>query len=217
MNVYEITAATLERDLNESVPDLFVVMAKHQVMGMDASQIAEVLNCETTDILEAEQDPLYKRVKGFIGEVYASQSANQTTGWDAIESIAMEGLLKRLPFEKDSEFLLRVAAVANKAQRRHTPQNNNVLDANQAAGRKTIVLTQRLISKMSGRGEQITEERSLSISDGSMTNPNFEEINDMLSVRAAPVLSRELEIHTRTADPSHDELLDDLMNRANRK
>ena len=215
MNLHEINAEILERELEvESVPGMFVLIAKHQVMGLANEQIAEVLGAELVDVQECESDELYQRVKGFIGGVYAAQAADQTSGWDGIESIAIGQLLKRLPFERDGEFLLKVAAVANRATRKHQQMNNNVLDPSLRAGRSTITLTQRLVSKMNGRGGQETEEtRQLSIRDGSMSNPSFAEIDSLLTVRNVPVIDQQLDIQTRTPEPNQADLLGDLMKR----
>lgn len=214
MNVYEINIALLERSLGlKNIPELFLVMAKHQVLGLESQQIADTLGCDLQDVTEAEMDETYKAVKGFVSQVYASQSATQTSGWDAIETIAIEGLLKRLPMEKDNEFLLKVAAVANRATRKHQ-QPSTVLDPGLRAGRTTITLTQRLVSKINHRGEMQEERtRQLSIQDGSMSNPTFAEIDSLLTVRNSPVLPHATEIRTHTAEPSEQELLDDLLKR----
>ena len=117
------------------------------------------------------------------------------------------------PFEKDSEFLLKVAAVANRATRKHEPAQN-VLDPAKFGERRTITLTQRLVSRINRAGEQEREEtRQLSIKDGSMSNPTFGEIDSLLSVRNVPVLPKAVEIKTHTADPTEAELLEDLMRR----
>ena len=98
MNVYEITSASLRQHLAvDEVPEVFVVMAKHQVLGLGADQVADTLGVDLADILAAETDELYIRIKEFVAGVHAQQTANQTSGWDAIESIAMDNLLKRLP------------------------------------------------------------------------------------------------------------------------
>lgn len=203
MSLMNVTAKTLSQELEREVPEIYVIIAKHSVLGMDADSIREVLGCSIEDIQEVERDELYKEVRIHVGAAQAQSRVNQTLGWDAIEDIAMENLLQRLPYEKDSEFLLRVAAVANKAQRRQVnPQN--VLDPSRQNGRTAITLTQRLVQRMTQVGKEVVEERTLSISDGSMGNPSFDEIDSLLSVSKGA--GAKLAIQTHTADASFEEL-----------
>lgn len=206
MRITEITAQKLEEHLGfPEVPEEYVVVAKHSVMGMESALIAEILGCEPSDITEAESDPIYKAVRAFIAGRYANQMANQTAGWDDIEDIAVQNLLRRLPFEKDGDFLLRVAAVANKAQRRaRTP--DRVLDPSQHNGSTVITLTQRLVSRIKNNGDTTTEAtRQLSIRDGSMANPSFEEVDGLLSIRGPQALPKTM---ARTlVEPSTEELV----------
>jgi len=211
MHLHEITADSLTKVMQTEVPDIYVIIAKHKVMGMDSEAIKSIIGCELQDIQEVESTELYKAVRAQCAMAYAALTADQTTGWDAIENIAMTQLLKRLPFEKDSEFLLRAAAVANKAVRKHGKESG-VLDPSLKRGTVAITLTQRLVSRLNGRGDkEVAEERVLSIHDGSMSNPSFDEVDSLLSVRTQPNLPRALEIKTRTVEPTMDDLLGDML------
>lgn len=213
MNLYEVSAKTLAVQLEvPEVPEAFLLVAKHQVMGFDNDQIAQTLGCELSDILECEQDQLFKQVKQFVGGIHLAEKAEQSTGWDAIESTAIKGLMKRLPFEKDTDLLLKVAAVANRATRRTQP-TSNLLDAARV-GRTQITLTQRLVSKINDRGQKSeTLTREVSITDGSASNPTFAEIDSLLSIRGIPVLDHDLPIHTRSVEPTIEELTEEFMRR----
>lgn len=204
MSLMNVTAASLSRDFAKEVPEMYVIIAKHSVLGMDPESIREVLGCTTEEIQEVLSDPLYKDVRLYIGGLQAESSVSQTLSWDGIEDIALKKLSERLPHERDSEFLLKVAAVANKAQRRQG--NQNVLNPAATGGRAAITLTQRLIQRISdGKDERIVE-RQLSIKDGSMANPSFEEIDSILSVSPQEVVRRTPRIATTTADPLSDDL-----------
>lgn len=203
----DITTDTLKRDLGVEVPEIYVVIAKHSVLGMDAESIRELLQCSQQELKEVESTEEYKQTRQYVAGRYAQQGVDQTTGWDQIEQIAINNLVKRLPYEKDGDFLLRVAAVANKAQRRHQ-KATGVLDPSIQGGRTVITLTQRLTQRLSsGRNEETEEVRQLSISDGSMSNPSFAEVDSLLSVSNKPVLSRKVEIQTHSVDPTMDELM----------
>jgi hypothetical protein len=200
----EITTDSLKRDLGIEVPEIYVVIAKHSVMGMDRESIIELLGCESGDLTEVESDENYRLIRQYVAGRYAQMGVDQTAGWDQIENIAIQNLVKRLPFEKDGDFLLRVAAVANKAQRRHQKQTG-ILDPSLRTGRTVITLTQRLTQKLNGQ-EELQETRQLSISDGSMQNPNFDEVDSLLSVSSRPVLPKNIEIKTRSRDLDLEEL-----------
>lgn len=208
MHLHEITAESLTRELGVEIPAIYVVVAKHSVMGMDTDGITKILGCTVEDILEVEAKDSYKAVRIQISQAYAELTVNQTSGWDALENMALNSLIKRAPMERDIETLLKIAAVANKAQRMHA-KDSNVLDPAKVSGRTVITLSQRLVQRLNGRGDTVTEEtRQLSIADGSMSNPNFSEVDELLSVRNQPVFPRNVEISTRNADPTSDELLE---------
>lgn len=211
MSTYDITAQSLAKDLQvEEVPEVFVVVAKHQVSGFDLAAIAEILSCEQHELQEVLDDELYKRVRGLVAAIHAQQNVSQTAGWDSLEAMALEGLVKRVKFNNDPEFLLKVAAVANRATRKVAPAAQNVLDPGLRAGRTTITLTQRLVQKINAKGDTVQEEtRQLSIKDGSMANPSFGEIDDLLTVKQGAILPKATAISTH--EPTADELLDDFM------
>lgn len=183
MNLAGMTSKSLSIDLGQEVPDVYVIVAKHKVMGLDDESIAEVIGCAPEDVREVESDDLYKAVRTAVGVAVAANHADQPMIWDSIESIAGTRLLERLQHSNDPEFLLRAAATANKMTRR---QRNDglVLDPTRGAGKTAVTLTSRMVQKITQAGHRmVVEERSLSIHDGSMTNPSFDEVNEMLAIR----------------------------------
>lgn len=212
MHLHEITAESLTKTLNVEVPDIFVIVAKHSVMGMDSVAIKQIIGCELADIEEVEATDLYKGIRALIAKSYNEQTLNQSSGWDAIEGMAIKNLIQRIPHERDTETLLRVAAVANKATRRHD-NDSRILDPGKSNGQTVITLTQRLVSRIN-KGHETTEEtRQLSISDGTMSNPSFSELDSLLAVNNQPVLPKRVAISTRNADPSMDELMEAMARR----
>jgi hypothetical protein len=183
MNLANVTSKTLSQELGEEVPDVYVIVAKHKVQGLDDESIAEVIGCEPEDIKEVESDELYKRIRTAIGVMVAANHADQPMIWDSIESIAGTRLLERLQHSNDPEFLLKAAATANRMTRRQKNQDL-VLDPSRGAGKTAVTLTSRMVQKITQAGHRtVVEERSLSIHDGSMTNPSFDEVNEMLAIR----------------------------------
>lgn len=183
MNLAGVTSKSLSQDLGQEVPDVYVIVAKHKVMGLDDDSIAEVIGCTAEDIAEVESDDLYKQIRTIIGVYVAQNHADQPMIWDSIESIAGTRLLERLQHSSDPEFLLKAAATANRMTRR-AKNNDLVLDPSRGMGRTAVTLTSRMVQKITQAGHKtVVEERSLSIHDGSMTNPTFDEVNEMLAIR----------------------------------
>jgi hypothetical protein len=210
MSLMKITAESLTQELGVEVPVMYVLIAKHSVLGMESDSIKDVLGCSAEELAEVERDPLYKEVRIHVGAAQAQSRVQQTTGWDAIEDMAMENLIKRLPYEKDGDFLLRVAAVANKAQRRQQ-RPEQILDPTRQAGRTAITLTERLVKRITHTSTEELQERQLSISDGSMSNPSFDEVDSLLSVRKS--LPDRIKISTKTAEVNFDDLEHDMQDK----
>lgn len=190
MNLANITAEHLSRSLEVEVPEMYVVLAKHSVMGIESESICEILNVSMAELAEAESDEIYKLVRTQIGALYAANQATRAFGWDGIEETALQKLAARIEFEKDSDFLLKVAAVANKAQRRGKAESG-VLDPTKA-GRTAITITQRMVQRLQGNSETRITERQLSISDGSMSRVSFDEVDELLNVSQKRQIESEL-------------------------
>lgn len=184
MNLMKITADSLSRDLETEVPDVYVVIAKHQITGLTNESIAEIIGCEASDIDDACAEPLFKQVRQMIGALAAQSSANQPFIWDSLETIAGQRLLDRIETERDPEFLLKVAATANKMNRRSKLHDNGILDPSRSPGRAAITLTSRMVERITAEGHrEVKAERTLSIHDGSMANPSYEEVDGLLAAK----------------------------------
>lgn len=206
MSLLKVTASSLSQTLGQAVPEVYVVVAKHLALGVDESEICKLIDCTSQELQELQEDSLYKAVRAQVGMAHAESASSQTTSWDYIEEQALQNLSKRVEFEKDTDMLLRIAAVANKAQRKIKPQEN-LLDPANRQGRTAITLTRRLIHKITHAGpSEMVEEQQIRITDGSAVNPSFEEVDSMLGVTQNQGLPKVKRIETHDADPSWDEL-----------
>ncbi len=213
MSLMSMTSDSLSQQIGKEVPEVYVVIAKHSVLGMDDEGIKEVIGCSLADLNEVLNDPIYREVRLVIGAVYAQGVVDQTAGWDSLEDRALKNLAKRVDLpNQDQDFLLRVAAVANKANRRaKAGREDGVLDSTQMKTAK-ISLTTRLVRSFARDGtESQVIEKKLSIEDGTMLNPSFDEVDDMLSVSNTPSLPPQLE--ARALPNVSFDALEDEMNR----
>jgi hypothetical protein len=212
MSLMDITSESLSRQLSQAVPEVYVVVAKHSVLGMSDEQIREVIGCEKDELTTITNDAMYREVRLIIGAAQAESLVDVTTGWDKLEQHAVTNLVDRVKVSRDPDFLLKVAAIANKAQRRHNAgKDQGVLDPNQQGVRR-INLTTRIVERFATRegAAERTTERQLSITDGSATNPSFDEVDDLLHVSATPALPRQMEVKTSTPDLNFNDLDDEM-------
>lgn len=183
-----LTKEALEKILNREVEEIHLTVAKSLVMGMDLDSIAHALGVEKTELDELTENQTYKDVRLLVGAEYQQSKVERDGGWDGIEHAALKRLSTRVEREQDTETLLRIAAVANRATRRSAPPKESVLDPSQVSHRVPLTLTRRYTEKLSGAG-QITERsetQQISVLDGSAINPTFKEVNELLRPKAEP-------------------------------
>lgn len=211
MSIIQITSETLTRDLGKEVPEIYVVIAKHSILGLDTHALAEMLGVPLVEVQEVEADPTYVEIRLILAAAHAQATADVDFSWDSLEQIALKNLHQRLPFERDGDFNLKVAAMANRAQRKHIPNQQRVLDPQSGGTRVALQLTSRIVQKFSGGQQQITEEiREVSVTNGTAQNPTFEDIDSLLGVSARPRIPEKMSIHTRGPEFSIDDLADDM-------
>lgn len=203
-----MTAETLSRDLQEEVEDVMVVIGKHEVQGFDSRTIADLLGVTQEEIEQVQALQLYKNML-LLMKVEASKGRVATDlTWDGIEEVALTRLFERVQLERDSEFLLKVAAVANKAQRRTRP--DQVLDPAAAGSRIPLTLTRRVVERVGSDGS--TErgvEETMRINDGRMVHPTFGDVDKLLSVSPKQYLPKDVAVKTVSHDPTVSELMDE--------
>lgn len=177
-----ITCASLEVILGRQVEEIHLTIAKSSVLGLDPETIANTLGVERAEIEEVMASQEYKDVRLLVGAEEAKSRVERDSGWDGIESNALTKLAKRVALENDTETLLKIAAVANKATRRTAPPKDHVLDPSQAGARVPLTLTRRFTEKLNnGSVTERTMTQQISVLDGSAVNPNFKEVNQILA------------------------------------
>ncbi len=179
MSIGNLTKSELERRLGREVLDAHVLVAKNQVLGAGPTELSELLGADLTDVQEILDDPKYKEILLIVSTEYNSSKVEAELTWDAIEQGALKNIAKKINSLQDVETNLRIAAVANKAQRRNTMRPDH-LDPRTADQRVNIKLSERIIKKLTAKGgEEITTERKI-IAQGVTLHPNFEEVQSFL-------------------------------------
>jgi predicted XRE-type DNA-binding protein len=205
MSLMTATAESLSAEIGAEVNEIHLLVAKNSIAGLGASEIAEVLGVSQSDVAEIQSEETYKAVRLLLATDYSRQQLTKDFGWDDIEATALKNLAKRVGLERDTETLLRIAAVANKAQRRMPTNQKDVLDPSAGGTRVALNLTQRITERLQN-GATRSVERQISVLDGSAKNPSFDDIDKMFGVTAKPALPSVMKFSTHEPDFTVDDL-----------
>ena len=200
-----LTKDALEKILGREVEEIHLTVAKSVVLGLDLDTIAATLGVDKAELEELAETQEYKDIRLLVGTEYMQARVERDTGWDGIEQKALQNLAKRVERETDTDTILRIAAVANRATRRTAPPKEAILDPSQVSQRVPLTLTRRYTEKLNGAGQTIERSttQQISVLDGSALNPSFKEVNELLTGRPEPrtqetVIARS---HTEEAEP----------------
>lgn len=183
-----LTQDSIKAALNREIAEEILVVAKLAVNGMDEESIAQILGSTKEEVRELFDSQDYKDVRLLVGVEHARLRAGNDHTWDGIENTALEGLSKRVHLERDTDTLLRIAAVANKAQRRLSQSTQHVLDPANAQTRVPLKLTKRFTEKINSEGQVVerSETQEVSVVNGTAKTPSFESINEIFAIRGNP-------------------------------
>lgn len=202
----ELTTDSLARMLGREIPDAHLLVAKNSVMGLDSHGIADLLGVGVEEVKGIEDDPEFREVRLIVAAKHNEGSIQKDLSWDALEEGALKNLMKRIDYETDVETNLRIAMIANRAQRRHQSPMNRVLDARDAQGTVQLTLTNRIIERLTNRGPERETTQQLSIKNGSASNPSFSEIDEALGVTARPRIAENISFRTYEPEVDQDSL-----------
>lgn len=184
MNMMVMNAESLSVQLGREIPEVLVAICKNDIAGLSPADIAKLIGVGESEVVETQTGDDYRDLRVLLGAAAASAQVETDSSWDHVENLAVGKLAKYVQQSKDPEFLLKAAAVSNRAQRRLSPNKDRVLDPRNGEVRVPLKLTERLIMKMNAAGDimKITE-RQISVLDGSAVNPSFATIDRALGVR----------------------------------
>ena len=214
MSLISMNSKSLSQQTGHEVPEIYVVIAKHEVLQIESQMIAESIGATLEEVQEVQADRIYQDILLLLRAEHARGQVDTDLGYDELERLAVEKLVKRVAVESDGEFLLKVATVANRAVRRKAPTNGHVLDPTQHGVRVPLTLTRREVQRFSNEGgREIERTEQLSIHGGAMQNPSFNEVDGLLNVTSKPMLPRNISVRTQTLDPTVEDLMPDMESR----
>lgn len=203
MSLAALTIDSIQRILGKPTEEMYLIVAKNSVLGLESEQIAQILGVTRQEIDDLQLNQDYRDVRLLVGAEYAKTLSEKDMSWDGIEAQALENLAKRVPNERDTDTLLRIAAVANKAQRRQS-RTEQVLDPAMASTRVPLTLTRRFTERINNSTGSIerTETQQISLMNGSAVNPTFGDIDSLLGVSARPRIPGKIAFKTHDPDVS---------------
>lgn len=194
MNLMDVTQEKVERALGRVVPEVHLTIAKHSVLGVSSADIAEVLGFEEAEVAELLDEEGYKEVESYIRQQYATAQADMDISWDGLEQQALQNLGQVMRADKDPDLNLRVAAIANKAQRRHQRRSQRTLVPG-GGSYVQLKLTKRFVNQINGDSvEQVIEQEAKLIID-SDAPPDTTELNKLFDYEEASQASMKSEEH----------------------
>ncbi len=209
MALIDMTPEHLSSLIGETVPEIFVVVAKNSVLELDVEAIASLLGSEVAEIEAIQKEDLYVKVRLLIAVEYARTLTNKELSWDSLEEQALSALGKRMKtYENDPELMLRIASIANKAQRRMNPSKSQVLDPNANGARVPLTLSRRIIEKLNN-GTVVEHTEQVSVMNGSALIPSFKDIDGLLEVSRAR-LPQKVMTRNNMPDPDLAEIVRDV-------
>ena len=202
-----ITKESLAEMLGRPVDDAHLLIAKNVVFGAGAHELSELLGVDKSEIESTMDLAEYKEVYTLVAAQYNRTKVATAFNWDDIEARALENIAKRIDREPDIEVNLRIASMANRAQRRQ-PNQDAVLDAGRAGEKVTIQLTERVIKRLTNQGADEGVERQISIT-GRHINPTFQDVQEFFSPKHA-IIPNEIEREHSEEDISTQAILERL-------
>jgi hypothetical protein len=183
-----LTVDSLKSILGREVEEIHLTVAKSSVLGLDPETIANTIGVPKDEINQLMETQDYKDIRLLVGAEQAKDRVERDFGWDGIETSALKKLGRRVELENDTDTLLRIAAVSNRATRRAAPPKESLLDPALAGARVPLTLTKRFTEKLNSGGQVIerSETQQISVLNGSAVNPSFKEVHGLLQGNVTP-------------------------------
>lgn len=196
--------ALAEMTGHDSIPEIFVTIAKMSVMlGASTDDIASQMGVDVESVREVELTQKYRDIRLVLSVEHSKEKVDRDMSYDTLESKALAKLVKQVDYEKDTDVLLRIASMANRAERR-VAKNNDIIP--QTGNPKVpLRLSERIVRKINSDGSaEETRERSVSVLNGQAKNPSFERVENLFSQGSAVGVEHSQSEHPDYADSRAD-------------
>lgn len=148
-------------ELTEAQRDLYEKIAKLSFQGVAEGQIALACGLKESDVLSIQGLEEYQKLAAPIVSEFVEAQITVNQGWDAVEEKALATVVTHLQHNKDPDFALRAAMVANKSVKRGAGNRHQQSPlAMQAGARVVINLETNFVQQI---GQMQTRKRDFSM------------------------------------------------------
>lgn len=121
-------------------------IARMSAFEIPQAQIARAMGLSEARISQIVNSDEYKEKLAGISTEYFEQNQTLNDGWNTLEASALDVLLTNISWNKDPDFALKAATMANKANRRGD-MSNRTIDG-QTGARAVFHLTANFIERL---------------------------------------------------------------------
>lgn len=140
-----------EAELGFEVDDTDILIASYLCHGMSQSEICETLAVDAKDLMQLVEGEEFQAIRQVIQLEIASSKIDIDGGWDSAERMALEAVNDFVGENQlDIDMALKIAAIANKAERRG--EKGNQVIGGQQGGLVTISLKQTFVQALQTGG-----------------------------------------------------------------
>lgn len=168
-------------------------IAKFRYNGISDADIANVLHLTADEFSKLLESPEYKAISSEFQLETQEANIDIDADWDHVEREALGILKTTMEWNRDPETALKVAAIANKAQRRH--RGNNALHSADLGARKVINLHQFFVGQINNNQNNRAQKITLNPTDAKHNSfASAERIGEMFSIADTDTTGQDVEI-----------------------
>lgn len=154
-----------------SKSELFEKIANMMAYSVPDEQIAIVCRMTGDQLQKVKSLPAFEQVLASVEFENIDRQKTLNDGWDTLEETALGKLLTAMDVMQDPEFNLKVAAVANKAQRRGG-RLNRPIEGN-LGSRAVINLNQTFVTRLQNPESTVAGKTIATVDSGNKKDHNF--------------------------------------------
>lgn len=177
----DITKEAAEVALELEIPDVYFSIARALTSGISPAGIAKVFNYQVEEVATLLAEPDFMRLKTWYAELLQRRSFDSDDNWDSLEGKAISNLGDIAKHNRDPDFNLKLASIANRAQRRHRAPTSTPLDPNNAGKTVNISFQKRFVKQLENGYE--AQEITVEVNGLSQFEPvDMVEVSELLGV-----------------------------------
>jgi len=182
----DITRERAEVELVLDVDEATFGVVRSLYAGMSPEGVAKAYSVPVEEITELIRQPEYMQLSAWYHAQSISREHNVDEGWESLESQAVKNLNDVMTLNKDPELNLKIATIANRAQRRHKQPSSTPLDPNKSGRLVTISLNERYVKELGDGTTQVVERSATVDTLQEFSQPTLDDLSGCLGTSGKP-------------------------------